>query len=51
MDFHQSLNEEETKDNKQAAQEPAADITDEDDKTSKVPQETQSWLGTWLFLD
>ena len=37
--FHQGLNEEEIKDYKQAAYEPAGDVTDKDDKASKVPQE------------
>ena len=37
--FTKASIEEETKVGKQAAYEPAGDITDEDDKASKVPQE------------
>ena len=43
--FTKASIEEETKGSKQAAYEPAGDVTDKDDKASKVPQEL--WLNDW----
>ena len=44
--FTKAFIEEETKGSKQAAYEPAGDITDKDDKASKVPQELWQQIRT-----